>query len=75
MSAKTIPLNRRSYRHGYCGCCGNELIRPGDGGLDGWCGRCRMHVLKDRRPPHERTYFAQFKEECPYDLTLLLPQA
>lgn len=46
----------------YCGCCGTE-IQHGD-----WCLKCSQHLLPANRglPIWERTYFAQFGKDCPY---------
>lgn len=53
----------------FCGCCGNQIVRPGR--LSNWCGPCRKHVLTGRaadgKPPWDRTYFAQHGEPCPYE--------
>lgn len=50
----------------YCGCCGNETA-----GSD-FCARCMEdHVARmpDTLPPWERTYFAQMRQECPFQVT------
>ena len=43
----------------YCGCCGRDLP-TGD-----WCRDCARHIAQNGAP-WERTYYAQFKAECPY---------
>ena len=50
----------------YCGCCGNEIIGFGPGW---WCRRCMTHVEHGRRvPAWDRTFFAQHKRDCPYQV-------
>jgi hypothetical protein len=56
----------------YCGCCGREC--KGE-----WCADCKAHLRQlTLRPglgcaldnaPWERTYYAQFGEDCPYQET------
>jgi len=49
----------------YCGCCGNE-IPFGD-----WCLKCTKHILQNRYISiWERTYFAQYNKDCPYQIKL-----
>ncbi len=45
----------------HCGCCGVEIS------ADQWCARCKRHLLANHLPPWERTWFAQFGKQCPYD--------
>ena len=53
-------------KESYCGCCGRESW-PWS-----WCQDCQEHL----RPayglaPWLRTYWAQFKEDCPYQVAAL----
>ena len=45
----------------FCGCCGT--LSKGE-----FCVKCRQHVLpiNGNRHAWERTYFAQFGQDCPY---------
>lgn len=52
----------------YCGCCGNEIGRSTRTDPD-WCKRCKPHIRHyPRVPPWLRTYFAQHREDCPYQV-------
>lgn len=46
----------------FCGCCGCQ-IQHGE-----WCLPCSKHLMhaKGYIPMWERTYFAQFGMDCPY---------
>lgn len=48
-----------------CGCCGTEIP---SGEL--WCGRCLddLDHIGTRGPLHDRTYFARFGTECPFQV-------
>ena len=52
----------------YCGCCGRQILIVED--EEDWCGYCRKHVraqlLYGHIAPWERTYLAQFGQECPF---------
>jgi predicted amidophosphoribosyltransferase len=52
----------------HCGCCGREI--PSIPDEDDWCGYCRKHVRTQltygHLPAWERTYQAQFGQECPF---------
>ena len=50
----------------YCGCCG-RLVNRGDHGSV-WCRRCAAHVLLSG-PFESRTFFAQHKRECPWQVS------
>lgn len=50
-----------SFLKANCACCG----RPSDGEL--WCNDCELHV-DPTKPFFERTYYAQYKEDCPYQI-------
>ena len=64
---QTLAIMDRSY----CGCCSGDL----DDSRSDWCNRCHPHVLSDTRPDrtfrpqYDRTYFAQFGRECPYQVS------
>lgn len=46
-----------------CGCCG-RIISHGN-----WCSDCLKHISANSRAPMwERTYFAQFQTECPFEV-------
>lgn len=53
----------------YCGCCGNEIGRSTRSDPD-WCRRCKSHVqtYPPDLPPWKRTYFAQHRTDCPYQV-------
>lgn len=52
----------------YCGCCGNEIGRSTRTDPD-WCQRCRPHIKGyTDAPVWDRTYFAQFKRDCPFQV-------
>ena len=46
----------------YCGCCGRKTPPNAI-----WCRRCRKHVLTTGSF-ESRTYYAQFKQDCPWQL-------
>lgn len=52
---------RREAVGDFCGCCGCDL------GSGDWCRDCTRHIATNGAP-WERTYYAQFKVECPYTL-------
>jgi len=47
----------------FCGCCGHEM----PGSRSDWCRRCEAHVLATGSP-ERRTYYAQFKQDCPWQI-------
>jgi len=47
----------------FCGCCGHEM----PGSRSDWCRRCEAHVLESG-PFESRTFFAQHKRECPWQI-------
>lgn len=53
----------------FCGCCGNGIGRSTRSDPD-WCRRCKPHVrtYPASLPPWERTYYAQHKRDCPYQV-------
>lgn len=52
----------------YCGCCGNE-IGQGPRSDPDWCSRCQSHIKGYTwAPPWERTFFAQHKRDCPFQV-------
>jgi hypothetical protein len=56
----------------FCGCCGASLARGRPD--DDWCTPCKKHIAPVvlqgvRNAPWDRTYFAQFKKDCPYQVT------
>lgn len=54
------PAPAPDSAEGFCGCCGREA--------DGeWCRDCRSHVL-DTGEAYRRTYYAQHKVDCPYQV-------
>ncbi len=44
----------------WCGCCGRQR----KGHDDNFCEECLLHV-RSAGAPWDRTYFAQFNEDCP----------
>ena len=61
-----IPSRESEPDH--CGCCGRETFGPTLRWYDGWCVDCEGHVLRDSRPPWDRTYAAQFGKDCPFQV-------
>lgn len=53
----------------FCGCCGRE-IGAGTRTDPLWCADCKPHVRAGGwlLAPWDRTYFAQFKTDCPYQV-------
>lgn len=52
----------------YCGCCGNEI---GNSTRSDplWCRWCKPHIKGHTDAPiWERTYFAQHKSDCPFQV-------
>lgn len=52
---------------GSCGCCGNPVGFVRDQFDREWCKNCEGHVLSYGQM-YDRTYFAQFNRECPYEV-------
>lgn len=47
-----------------CGCCGGEMVA-----LEQlWCSKCQSHVRGEGIELWERTYFARYGKDCPFDI-------
>lgn len=52
----------------FCGCCG-EQIGAGTRSDPSWCARCKPHIKGYTDAPlWDRTYFAQHKQPCPFQV-------
>ncbi len=55
----------------YCGCCGREI--PGGFISDPiWCTDCKRHILPGSGAPWNRTFYAQHRNECPFQVGIPL---
>lgn len=69
MSARLVPEAAWTSTL-YCGCCGNEIGNSTRSDPH-WCQRCLPHIKRHTwAPPWERTFFAQHKRDCPYQVPI-----